>query len=412
MSQPSNALKTFSGGTGTIKLLHVSSESISNLGGVGLIVQRLIKGLPAHYQVDLACPDANSDSLPIELQERINESIVVRGAKWSAAEKREFVEWVRSRNYDLMHIHGGTISFDLHLPWRSPLHALAGLGIPWVYSNHCAPALTTGLFPERYPLILKMLKTVLTYAALARHMSRCPRQIFDSRENEERIARYFPWAKRKLMTIYHSGIEGEPPEPQIRNKVVTIGNLGHIAWRKGQFELLQAFCVLLPKYPDLNLILAGPEDDEGCASRIKAEIAVRKLKGRVSMTGGLKDPTPFWDELDIYVQPSHYEGAPMALMEAAWHGKPCVGTRVSGIPEIIEHEVNGLLVEPKDPGALAAAIERLILAPELRRRYALAGPPHIVAKGMTRPQMVQKHLAVYSQLLRRPVTTAAAHASH
>jgi glycosyltransferase involved in cell wall biosynthesis len=119
------------------------------------------------------------------------------------------------------------------------------------------------------------------------------------------------------------------------------------------------------------------------------------------MPGGTSDLGPFWRDVDIYVQPSHYEGAPMALMEAAWHGKPCIGTRVSGIPEIIEDNVNGLIVEPCNPTILASAIERLIMDLSLRRRFAAAGPAHILAQGMTRPQMTQRHLEVYAELLAR-----------
>jgi glycosyltransferase involved in cell wall biosynthesis len=89
----------------------------------------------------------------------------------------------------------------------------------------------------------------------------------------------------------------------------------------------------------------------------------------------------------------------MSLMEALWHGKPAVGTRVSGIPEIIEDGVNGLLVEPKKPAALAAALEQLILDVGLRRRFALAGAARILAKGMVRSQMIKRHLDVYAQLL-------------
>ena len=119
------------------------------------------------------------------------------------------------------------------------------------------------------------------------------------------------------------------------------------------------------------------------------------------MPGGTKDPSAFWEKVDIYVQPSHYEGAPMALMEALWHGKPSVGTRVSGIPEIIEDGASGLLVEAKKPAELAAAIERLIRDAELRQRFAAAGPRHILARGMTRSKMVQRHLDLYGELLAR-----------
>ena len=89
----------------------------------------------------------------------------------------------------------------------------------------------------------------------------------------------------------------------------------------------------------------------------------------------------------------------MALMEALWLGKPAIGTRVSGIPEIIEDEVSGLLVEPRKPAELAAAIERLIVKPDTRKRCSENGAARILAQGMTRKQMFQKYADLYARTL-------------
>ena len=367
----------------------------------------LARGLPPSYQVDLACPDARRDSLPHDLRDRTGELFLTPEGHWSGAEKREFLRNIRRQHYDLIHFHGVILSFDAYLPWRSPLHRLVSAGIPWIYTNHGVASLTTGLYYEDYPLLGKMLKTALAYFSVGYLVSVCPQPLFVSRENQDRVAKYFPWARRKLKIIYPSSLEGEPPKCEVRDPAITIGTLGHIAWRKGQFDLLQAFCLLLPKFPQLKLILVGHMDDGDCASRIRTEIAARNLQGSVTMPGIMKDIRPFWEQVDIYVQPSHYEGAPVALMEAVWHGKPSVGTRVSGIPEIIEDGVNGLLAESKNPAALAATIERLIGDLNLRRRLAMAGPPQLLARGMTRPQMVQRHLEVYGQVLGRRAKTSA-----
>ena len=66
--------------------------------------------------------------------------------------------------------------------------------------------------------------------------------------------------------------------------------------------------------------------------------------------------------------PSDRDGIPNVLVEAMAAGAPVVATAVSGIPELVEHEVNGLLVEPDDPQALADALLRLHDDPELTRR--------------------------------------------
>ena len=209
-----------------------------------------------------------------------------------------------------------------------------------------------------------------------------------------------------MTTIYHSGLEGLPPRPEVPSEVVTIGNLGHIHWRKGQQDLLKAFIPVQQKFPRLRLVLAGPTNDGDCASWIRNEINNRNLHDIVQMPGGLTDKTSFWKTTDVYVQPSQFEGAPMALMEALWQGKPAIGTRVSGIPEIIQHDVSGMLVEPGNPAAMAAAIQRLVLEADTRRRFSENGAARIQSMGMTRKDMIRNYLELYAAIFvgRKPST--------
>jgi glycosyltransferase involved in cell wall biosynthesis len=71
-------------------------------------------------------------------------------------------------------------------------------------------------------------------------------------------------------------------------------------------------------------------------------------------------------------QAGNVDGLPNALLEAMAAGRPVVATRVAGIPEVVEHDGNGLLVPARDPSALAAALERLAREPETRARLAAA----------------------------------------
>jgi glycosyltransferase involved in cell wall biosynthesis len=78
------------------------------------------------------------------------------------------------------------------------------------------------------------------------------------------------------------------------------------------------------------------------------------------------------DEADIMVLPSVSEGLPVALLEARAHGTAVVATRVGGIPEAITDGVDGVLVAPRDPAALARAIAQLASDPARRARLARA----------------------------------------
>lgn len=377
----------------------VSAEPVLYLGGMGKIVQWLIQDFSKHCRISLAAPDAEAPEMPEELASCLENRFSIPQTKWDQLSKRRFFKQVEAGQYDLVHFHGGTFSFDAHLPWRSPLHHLCLAKVPWIFSNHCASSLTAGLFPTGFPRLARALKSALAWSSKCFLLAFCQQDIFDSQENEAQIRGWFPWAKAKMRTIYHSGLEGTPPSPSFPKEVITIGNLGHIALRKGQQDLLNAFVLARKNVPQLRLVLAGPDGGDDCSRWIRNEISRLNLEAVVMLPGGLSDKKAFWETVNIYVQPSHFEGAPMALMEALWFGKPAIGTRVSGIPEIIQHEVSGLLVEPRNPVKMAAAIERLVAEPDTRRRFSENGAAHILARGMTRKRMCEKYTELYSQLL-------------
>ena len=93
--------------------------------------------------------------------------------------------------------------------------------------------------------------------------------------------------------------------------------------------------------------------------------------------------------LDVYAMPSKWEGLPIALLEAMAAGCAIVATKVGGIPTAIKHGINGALVPPADPQALAAELEVLLRNEDLRRSYGAAARrsfhPRFSAAEMTRP---------------------------
>lgn len=93
---------------------------------------------------------------------------------------------------------------------------------------------------------------------------------------------------------------------------------------------------------------------------------------RLAMWLGRRDDIPeLLAAADVVVQPSRSEGLGLALMEACSAGKPIVASRVGGIPEVVADGVNGLLVPPEDPAALAQAIQHLMEHPATAQQFGL-----------------------------------------
>jgi glycosyltransferase involved in cell wall biosynthesis len=150
-----------------------------------------------------------------------------------------------------------------------------------------------------------------------------------------------------------------------------IGSVGRLSDEKGFDVLIRAADRLLVRgQHDLGLVIAGEGADR---PRLEGIIAELDRRDRFRLLGYHPAPVEVFNALDVFVLSSYREGLPNVLLEAMALGVPVVATRVAGIPRLIEHERNGLLVDPGDPSALAAAVERILDDYSLRSRLAAEG---------------------------------------
>jgi glycosyltransferase involved in cell wall biosynthesis len=153
--------------------------------------------------------------------------------------------------------------------------------------------------------------------------------------------------------------------------------VGRLVPAKGQHVLLEAVANLVRAGHQLRLRLVGDGPD-----RPSLERAAAQLDGAVIFEGSVNQDKvlQIYGDADIFVLASFAEGIPVVLMEAMAMEIPCISTYVAGIPELIRSEVDGILVMPSDDRALAAAIERLIIDPDLRARLGAAARKRVMQK--------------------------------
>ena len=172
--------------------------------------------------------------------------------------------------------------------------------------------------------------------------------------------------------------------------------LGRIEPAKGVDELLQACARLAGHHPGLRLVLGGAGDVEWVQRRA-LEVGIAD---RVDTPGWL-DAYEREEQLArawLFCLPSHAEGLPIAMLEAMAAGVPVVATTVGGIPEAVADGVDGLLVPPRDAGALALAIGRLLDDGGLRARLACAARG-AVERHYSTGVVCGRLAALYAQLL-------------
>ncbi len=124
------------------------------------------------------------------------------------------------------------------------------------------------------------------------------------------------------------------------------------------------------------------------------------MRTRCRFLGTRRDLPEIYRALDLFVQPSLWEGLPLALLKAMGAGLPVVATQVSGSTEAIEDGVNGRLVAPGDPQALARAILELARHPEARQRLADAARRTVAAR-YSLEAMLRQLEELYLDLWRR-----------
>jgi glycosyltransferase involved in cell wall biosynthesis len=136
---------------------------------------------------------------------------------------------------------------------------------------------------------------------------------------------------------------------------------------KGVDVLAEAWRRVVERRPDASLLIVG---DGPAAPLVRALVDDLPERTRWERRLSSDEVARALDESTVLVLPSRSEGLPRVVIEAFCRGRPVIGTRAGGVPDIVEDGVNGLLVPPGDPEALADALDRVLSDRGLQRRLA------------------------------------------
>jgi glycosyltransferase involved in cell wall biosynthesis len=172
--------------------------------------------------------------------------------------------------------------------------------------------------------------------------------------------------------------------------------LARLARQKGLDVLLQALPAVRAAVGPVTLTICGegPEGPELAALADRLGVA-----DAVYFPGVVEDVAPRLALAEVFVLPSRYEGMPFALLEAMAAGLPVVASAVPGNTNVVRDGLDGLLVPPEDPAALAAAITRLLREPDLAARLGPAARGRAATEFGVKA-MVDRTLEVYWEALR------------
>ncbi|MBO4988559.1 MAG: glycosyltransferase family 4 protein [Lachnospiraceae bacterium] len=180
--------------------------------------------------------------------------------------------------------------------------------------------------------------------------------------SEEWYDFFTPIVKKELLQIVNNAIVvPDITEKDYRNHNILY--LGRITPEKGIRELITSFEQVRKKYPDSVLYLGGIFEEEAFSREIEGREGVRFL-GWI----GQEQKNKMLSECSIFALPSYFEGQPISLLEAMACGCCCIATQVGGIPQIINHNNNGILVESKKQEQLTNSLLSVIDNAEIKSR--------------------------------------------
>ncbi|KKS74216.1 MAG: Glycosyl transferase, group 1 [Candidatus Azambacteria bacterium GW2011_GWB1_42_72] len=146
---------------------------------------------------------------------------------------------------------------------------------------------------------------------------------------------------------------------------ILVGAIANLYKNKGLIYLIFAMAKISDNHINAVIIGDGPEREI-----LKKLIKKNNLENKITLIGYVPDAYKYLKAFDAFVLPSVKEGQPWTILEAMAAEVPIVATNIAGIPEMIENEKSGLLVEPADSEALASAIEKMLTHPDMTQEYS------------------------------------------
>jgi len=372
---------------------------INQQGGTEVLVKALALGLGGSFYIHLVSPDT-ADELGASLSGAIQSHIQLEQSFFTPKCRASLASELKRRSVSFVHVNiGGLWDWSTRYMHRCPILDFAQSGIRYITTVHGVFELVPNMV-VKYPKIIRYLLMPYAMASRLRVSRGAEKEFFVSQHDYKKACRWlFPY-HRKFGQIYHSQLGNSPYyDIQIKEKVIIC--VGTIGGRKGQPYLAEAFSHIAKQYPDWSLKFVGRVAVQSDYEKAQKIVQSAGVSSQVTFTGPISDEDllAIFKKASIFAMPSLAEGLGLSLQEAIYNGCVPIGSRVGGIPELIEDQVNGLLVEPCDVVALAQGLRILMDSDNLRRKYADAGQQLLRMKHMSQSEMLDAYRMIYNSYI-------------
>lgn len=321
-----------------------------HLGGLEMISETYFRHL-VKREIDICCFLKHGSLLHQRLSDHLDRVITDRHeGKFSLPLIRKLRASLVEKRITILHVHR---SVDI---WPASL-AVRGLPTRLVYTSYNFLENTTKRDPFHRFIY-----------------DRCDLLTVFSEPQRNGFLKCLPVQKEKVRIIPH-GIDLRRFDPaqvditKVRRSLsvsaehLVVGVVGRVMPSKGQWLLVELAPRLLQEYPLLRIVFVGADskgEEDAYFRTLKNQVHERGLAGHVIFTGFRLDVPECLAAMDVFVLPSLAENFGTVLLEAMAMGRPCLGTRSGGTPDILDYGNAGMLFEPNSPNSLHHALIPLL----------------------------------------------------
>ncbi len=354
------------------------------VGGSGILATRLgvelaKRGHEAHfvtYERPVAIQGVDQENVFVHLVS-VLEYPLFKYPPYTIALASEMFRVSEQQGLDLLHVHYA-------IPHSTAALLARGMsGAPYVVTLHGSDVTILGSDASYLPVNTHSIEEADAVTAVSAFMEREARERLGIQKEIKVIPNFVD------ADVFRPNPCGEDEGNDGRD--VVVAHISNFRPVKRVHDLVCAMALVKKSAPGVRLMLVGDGPDRHSVERLVSRLNLRK---EVKLTGFRSDVANLLRCSDVVVLCSETESAPLTLLEGMSSGLPVVATRVGGIPEVVEDGVNGFLVQPKCPEAIAEKILELNADEDLRGRLGEAARETVLER-YTAEKVVGQYLEIY-----------------
>jgi len=378
-----------------MKIAQCLEYPIQQHGGTEVLVRELIKGLATQHELVLVSPDDPDSVRQSSVATFISSHIQWDPTSAGRMQARGLAVALRASGVAVAHFHfGGNFGWGSRRFRCSPIPYVAREHVRVFTTVHSVGGMLKGFCGPHKSWLFKMGLLPAAWFGKMDVLAHVRRELTVSRHDYELLRRWYWPLRGRFSQIYHSRLGTGATTVSHARRQKLILSVGHLAHRKGQHILVPAFAQVASKYPDWSLALVGHVGEAAAGTLLRDMVRKAGLEDRVNLAGPSDDIPAWLGRASIYVQPSLEEALGLGLQEAMAGGCACIGSRVGGIPELIEPGT-GLLVKVASVQELAQALDQLMGDAQQCEALGQAAALSIRRRGMNRESMLSHYLQHY-----------------